>query len=108
VARVPRLNARLKRGEPEGKNRPPGSEAAATKATPQPHGETARLKGCRYEGKTFSEEGGGGDAESFAEFFDVMFVELAFAAEDLGDDAFGAEERGEIFRAEALPLNPRL
>ena len=44
----------------------------------------------------------GGDAESFAEFFDVMFVEFAFAAEDLGDDAFGAEQRGEVFLAEIV------
>jgi hypothetical protein len=33
-----------------------------------------------------------------------MFVELAFAAEDLGDDAFGAEERGEVFLAGLLAV----
>jgi len=44
---------------------------------------SARLKGGRYEGKGSNgllEKRGGGDAESFAEVFDVMFVELPFAA----------------------------
>jgi hypothetical protein len=45
-------------------------------------------RGNRRAKRALSEKDGGGDAESFAEFFDVMFVELAFAAEDLGDDAF--------------------
>ncbi len=34
-----------------------------------------------------------------------MFVEFAFAAEDFGDDAFGAEERGEVFLAEVVGVD---
>jgi hypothetical protein len=32
----------------------------------------------------------------------VVFVQFPFAAEDLGDDAFWAEKRGEVFLAEIV------
>lgn len=40
--------------------------------------------------------------EAAAEAFDVVFVDFALAAKDLGDDAGGAEDIGEIFLQEAV------
>ncbi len=59
------------------------------------------------------EEEFGGDVEAAAEAFDVVFVEfaprrsvrgakIALAAENLGDDAWSAEDVGEVFLQEAV------
>jgi hypothetical protein len=43
-----------------------------------------------------------GDVEAAAQAFDVVPVELALAAENLGDDAGSAEDIGEVFLQEAV------
>jgi len=50
----------------------------------------------------------GGDVEAAAEAFDVVFVEVALAAEDFGDDARSAEDIGEVFLQEAVLVHEEL
>lgn len=52
--------------------------------------------------KTALEKEFGGDVEAAAEAFDVVFVELALAAENFGDDTGSAEDVGEVFLEEAV------
>ena len=54
------------------------------------------------------EEEFGGDVEAAAEAFDVVFVEFALAAENLGDDAGGAEDSGEVLLQEAVLVHEEL
>jgi hypothetical protein len=49
-----------------------------------------------------------GDVEAAAQAFDVVLVELALAAEDLGDDAGGAEDTGEVFLQKAVLVHEEL
>jgi hypothetical protein len=46
--------------------------------------------------------------EAAAEAFDVDLVEFALAAEDLGDDAGGAEDVGGVFLQEAVLVDEEL
>src|SRR5216683_6441209 len=50
----------------------------------------------------------GGDVEAAAEAANVVFVELALAAENLGDDAGSAEDSGEVFLKEAVLVHEEL
>jgi hypothetical protein len=46
--------------------------------------------------------------EAAAEAFDVVFVEVALAAQDFGDDAERAEDIGEVFLEEAVLVHEKL
>jgi hypothetical protein len=50
----------------------------------------------------------GGDLEAAAEAFDVVLVEFALATKNLGDNAGGAEDIGEIFLQEAVLVQEEL
>jgi hypothetical protein len=50
----------------------------------------------------------GGDAEAAAEALDVVFVELALAAQDFGDDAGGAEDIDEVLLEETVLIHEEL
>src|SRR5216683_4866084 len=54
------------------------------------------------------EEEFGGDVEAAAEAANVVFVEFALAAENLGDDAGGAEDSGEVLLQEAVLVHEGL
>jgi hypothetical protein len=45
--------------------------------------------------------------EASAEAFDVVFVELAFAIQDFGDNARSAEDIGEVFLQEAVLVHEK-
>ncbi len=55
-----------------------------------------------------SKEEFGRHVEATAEAFDVVFVEFALAAENLGDDAGRAEDSGEVFLKEAVLVHEEL
>jgi hypothetical protein len=54
------------------------------------------------------EEEFGGNVEAAAEALDVVLVEFAFAAENLGDDAGGAEDVGQGLLQEAVLVHEQL
>src|SRR5258708_40236914 len=54
------------------------------------------------------EEEFGGDVEAAAEAANVVFVEFALAAENLGDDAGSAEDASEVLLQEAVVVHERL
>ncbi len=54
------------------------------------------------------EEEFGRNVEAAAEAFDVVFVEVALAAEDFGDDTGGAEDVGKVLLQEAVLVQEEL
>jgi hypothetical protein len=58
--------------------------------------------------ETALEEEFGGDVEAAAKALDVVFVELALAAQDLRDDAGSAEDIGEVFLQETVLVHQEL